>query len=139
MSNLMFGCPTCDIIVKQYAFFACSRISSSILGVLGMSAALCGLSECMFAASPGTIASLIASTKCMSMSALFRVSIAKSERSSLSRVVSIPLVCSLERASAAWCFIPARWITSMLNWDRQNRHRTSWPGLSDRFKMHLSK
>lgn len=43
--------PTCDVIVKHFVSFACSRASLSVVGVIGLFAALCKVSETTFVAS----------------------------------------------------------------------------------------
>lgn len=83
------------------------------------------------------MASLTASTKCMVLLVLSRVSVAKSKRSILMGVAPALLVGNLKNVLIAWFFIPARWTISKLNLDKQSRHGASRPELSNRFKIQM--
>lgn len=65
-------------------------------------------SEGMCSTSCGLWTLLVMSTKCVIVLFLPGVFIAKSRRSILSGVVSVPLIGNLEGAPAAGCIIPAR-------------------------------
>lgn len=104
----VLGCPTCDVIVRQYVSSACPRISPSIVGIAGVSAVSCGASESTFVTSGGLVALLIGSTKCTAVLVLSGASIAKSGRLFSGGVLFTSLVRNLETAPAAGCFIPSR-------------------------------
>lgn len=138
MWNLVLGCPTCDAIVRQSPFSACSCTNAIIVGMVGMFATLCGVSKGRFVASRRTTTLLIASTKCMTESVSFSASIAEIGKSPLGGVVFASLLSSFKRTMAAWCLMPTRWTVSKLNLNKRGCHRLTRPKLSDRFKLHLS-
>lgn len=102
---------TFDIIVRQCMFPACLCTNSSSIEVAEISATPCGVSKNLFVASHGIILSIIASTKCRTVSVSSGVCIAKRGMSSLDGVLSVLLVVNLESVSAAYYFIPAPWTT----------------------------
>lgn len=55
------------VTVRQSAFFVCSRENSSIIGVAGAFAALCGVFAGTFAASSRKVTLLNTLTKCMTV------------------------------------------------------------------------
>lgn len=106
--DLVLGCPICNIIVQQYASFASLCISSGAVGVAGVSAVPCGVSEETCIATSGLVSLPIVTMKCMTVSVAFVVLIAKRGRSSSSGVVSALLARDLKNAPALGLFLLAQ-------------------------------
>lgn len=57
--------------------------------------------------------------------------------SSFRGIWSVPVVCSRDKSSAAWCFIPAL-PKSNLSSDNHSHQRISFPVQSTKFRIHMS-